>query len=785
MGSEARARLGLAALLSVTLISFSMLFGQSDFSGPVILGMVAAGGIVVLMRRLGAGVPLTVLVSAGMLYWYLALVFQSSHTFYGLPTLATGRGLLKSLRFALDKSYIDYAPIPVRPGYVIMVITGMWIATTLGEIATFRLRRPLLASLFPTTLVIFLLVVGTGAGAQFYVVAFIAALLTYWALESAHRLRSWGRWMSTWSHLKGDAPTTIAGGIARRMGMSCVAAAIVAPLFLPYLGTGGIAWRNSTGEGPGGGSGQAGTAIRLLASITPQKIQQTTATLFTVRVSGVPSDSPVYWRLASLSRFDGEDWLGGEADGQPVSRDGEIPSSLPAPARRFTVPLEQEFQIVELSGKHLPAAVQPIDITYGRAENLEVMPATSDITMNPALAGGATYTVNSRLPSATYRELQQADTIDPGGSTVYRSLPDGTISPEVRDLLDSWIADATTPFERLIAIQSNLRDLSVFDYSLDVEPGASADALEEFLLETRKGYCQQFATAFAVLARELGYPTRVSIGFLPGLQDSNDPTLYTITGKDTHAWPEVYFEDLGWVPFEPTPRGVAVPPPYTSRSDQTELPGRQRPGGRDGGPAPGHRFADGTFADPFTSDDAGSDGAGGRAGDDSPAWRPAFTRLLLIVVVALLLWLVSVPALKSARIRRRYRAATSPRALVGAAFAEFRDEAAELATRQRPSESAVTFAERVASLGVVSRTAAARLARLYETAEYSTREVEANQADEARRVAAQLRASMWRAASLAQKARRLFSAAELLAARRPGRLRGLRPAATAGLARRV
>jgi hypothetical protein len=127
------------------------------------------------------------------------------------------------------------------------------------------------------------------------------------------------------------------------------------------------------------------------------------------------------------------------------------------------------------------------------------------------------------------------------------------------------------------------------------------------------------------------------------------------------------------------------------------------------------------------------------------------------------------------------------RGVVAAAFAEFEDEAAELAARKRPSESPSAYVERVASMGVVSRPAAARLARLYNAAEYSTADVPTNHADEARRLAGQLKASMWRAASISRKAARLFSARELLAAR-PARSRlaaRLRPAAASGLTSRV
>jgi hypothetical protein len=362
-------------------------------------------------------------------------------------------------------------------------------------------------------------------------------------------------------------------------------------------------------------------------------------------------------------------------------------------------------------------------------------------------------------------------------------------SAKVIQLRNSWIADADTALEELTAIQNHLRDVSEFTYTLKAEPGTSTDELTNFLIETKEGYCQQFATAFAVLARSLGYPVRVSIGFLPGTQDPNFPDRFTVTGGETHAWPEVYFEDYGWIPFEPTPRGIAPAPSYTSNTETGRVP--RRGAINRGGPGPdgqGHRFADGTFADPFSAGARGGGPEGAPAGerDRSPAWRPAFTRMLLVLATVALLWLGGVPFLKKARIRRRYRAARSPRAIVVAAFAEFTDEAAELAARKRPAESATTYAERVTSMGVVPRTAAARLARLYESAEYSGRDIERTQADEARRIAGQLRASLWRSASVARKTRRLFSTAELIARRRPGRLLArLRPAAAAGLARRV
>jgi transglutaminase-like putative cysteine protease len=93
--------------------------------------------------------------------------------------------------------------------------------------------------------------------------------------------------------------------------------------------------------------------------------------------------------------------------------------------------------------------------------------------------------------------------------------------------------------------------------------------MEEFLSQ-RRGYCEQFAGTYAAFARVLGLPSRVAIGFTPG--ERRDDGRYYVQGKHAHAWPEIYFEGVGWVPFEPTPgRGVAGAEQYTGvAADQAD-----------------------------------------------------------------------------------------------------------------------------------------------------------------------------------------------------------------------
>jgi hypothetical protein len=95
------------------------------------------------------------------------------------------------------------------------------------------------------------------------------------------------------------------------------------------------------------------------------------------------------------------------------------------------------------------------------------------------------------------------------------------------------------------------------------------EALEGFLLTDHTGYCEQFASAMAMMARVAGIPSRVSIGFLPGKRVGD---LWNVSIRDMHAWPELYFATYGWVRFEPTPPSVTgVPPPWSVQPDDSPV----------------------------------------------------------------------------------------------------------------------------------------------------------------------------------------------------------------------
>jgi transglutaminase-like putative cysteine protease len=761
VGSEARARLGLIGLAFITLLSFNQLFGQQEFAGPSLLAMLVATGMALLCRRLGLWPVTTIGVSSMAMVWYLVVIFQAPHTFYGLPTINSIRRLGVAINRAYEHSQIDFSPVPLRPGYAILTVAAMWMLVTIGEVATFRWRRPLIASIPPIGLFAFLMIVGTQEGTSVVVILFLAALLTYWALESAHRLRSWGRWVPVWKGQKVEDPTSITGGLARRMGVSCVAAALVLPAFLPVIEEGLVSWRSDRGSGGGFGAGGLGSSgeVDPLVSLVPRLINQSEDEMFRVR-----SDEAAYWRLLTLNRFDGIRWTDVSNNISPVPASGSVPIEMAPPVPGRVV--NQTFTITGLGGNEVPFAGVPLTISVPEyaSGNVYVDPFTADLQLGGEVEEGFRYDVQAVVPDANFDDLKKAEVGGVAIGSDYLAVPE--LSPAVLELVEEWTKGAKTGVEKLAAIQSRLRG---FDYSLDIDQPTSANYLEEFLLTNRVGYCQQFATAFAILARHLGFPTRVAVGFLPGETDSATPDTYVVTGNETHAWPEVLFAGYGWVPFEPTPRSESPEPLYTLEevaAAPSTISGAEAPTSEPGQRGRAQVQGDGG---PRTLNNRQTGGAGGSGRNGGPVdarWQDTFAKIALALCVLAILFLALVPLLKKLRIERRYARATDTRGRAAAAFAEFQQEAAELASPRLRAESAASYAQRVGREARLPASATARLASIYEAAEYSPRAVSDTAAEEARRLARQLRSKLWSEAGWWRRIKRLWSPTSLAPARR-------------------
>lgn len=181
------------------------------------------------------------------------------------------------------------------------------------------------------------------------------------------------------------------------------------------------------------------------------------------------------------------------------------------------------------------------------------------------------YSVDSTIPNPT-KEQVEAAAVGTGVDPVNSEVPSG-LSPEIEALTSEVVGSAETAGQKALAIQSYLRS-DRFTYSLKAPTGTGSDVVSAFLLNDPEGYCIHFSAAMITMARMEGIPARMAIGFTPG--ERQEDGSYEVTTHDAHAWPELYLDGLGWVPFEPTP-AFDGPPEYTDPAQQPSAPPSQTP----------------------------------------------------------------------------------------------------------------------------------------------------------------------------------------------------------------
>jgi hypothetical protein len=244
----------------------------------------------------------------------------------------------------------------------------------------------------------------------------------------------------------------------------------------------------------------------------------------------------------------------------------------------------------------------------------------------------------------------------------YTALP-STLPKYVGQLAEQVTRGSHSRFEQVVRLQDWFR--TKFRYSLKTPEGDGSDALMRFLAPTkdgRVGYCEQFASAFAVMARTLHIPARVAIGFLSPQKTGKD--TFVFSSHDMHAWPEVYFRGSGWVKFEPTPaqRTGAAPTYTTAKVTKPHNP-------KNAGPSGGGRFTtDPASASASKVHDKNVDSTG-----TSSSHFPWVTVVVVLLVLVLLAAACVVPAaVRRSRRRRRLEGGAED------AWRELRDTAVDL-----------------------------------------------------------------------------------------------------------
>ncbi|HEV3233575.1 MAG TPA: transglutaminaseTgpA domain-containing protein [Candidatus Dormibacteraeota bacterium] len=303
----------------------------------------------------------------------------------------------------------------------------------------------------------------------------------------------------------------------------------VLPAVLPLVGT-----------APEGGQ-EASINLRVRGRLGDQ-------VMFRVRA---PASS--YWRSYVLEKYEGQSW---SRVAHPAKVIPPISSGLPIrDENTITGPgLPQTFYIE----RPLPAEVvasYPLRELYFPASNLVLV--DSGIVNTPfGLRKGVNYSAVSQVRDLSPTALRAANPLTGREASVDLQLPSGVPS-RVHALALRLTAGQPTEYDKVRSVVDYLQQ--GYPYSLDTPRLPSgADAVDQFLFVDRVGFCEQFASALSVLLREVGIPSRMAIGYGTGDHDTLTGT-FTVRARDAHAWVEVLFPGVGWVPFDASPGFDSTP----------------------------------------------------------------------------------------------------------------------------------------------------------------------------------------------------------------------------------
>ena len=683
------ATLTLAAVTVAVAVGMGRLFAGASYLLPLVGAAVVAHGAMWTGRWLGRSLALSALSAAGGLALVATwLLLPETATFSLVPGPAT----LTAAREALARAWTDFgsvvAPAPATDGFLLAAMVGVGATAVLADWAAFRMKVLFEAVVPSFTLFVFTATLGDDRRRGLMVALYLATLLPFLVLHRADLESSGSSWFA--SRNKGGPSALLQG--AAGLVLVAIAAAVVAGPRLPGAAAEALLdWR---GDGPGGKGRR--TTISPLVDIRGRLVDQSSTEVFAVR-----TQQRAYWRLTSLDTFDGRIWSS-DASYQPVGE--RLPPPEPGAGSITGDTFVQEFTIASLSSIWLPAAYRPERI--GGVDDVSYNDDLGSLITGDDTTDGLTYRVQSTVPRFDPQAL--AGVV--GSSTAvdldrFLALP--SISRPVRQLARSLTAGLPdSPYARALAIQNHFR--RGFVYDITVGAGHDENALERFLFAERRGYCEQFAGAFAVLARSVGLPTRVAVGFTPG-ELGGDGRLH-VRGLNAHAWPEVFLDGFGWVAFEPTTgRGapgqeeyLGVPEAQADPEDATTATTA----------APPTTAPDDTATPSTTAAPAGDAPAPLAAPAGRPWWRHPAAVVASSLLLTLALVVVGVPLAKEVRRRRRRAAAADPAERVWVAWTEAAEAVGRAGAPRRPAETLDEHARRAAPAAALSGPAATALATL-------------------------------------------------------------------------
>jgi transglutaminase-like putative cysteine protease len=642
-------RSAIAVTISVMLASLTVtpLTQDSGFVGLSWLLIIAIGAASLGLRRmrLSNGVVLGAQVAILLLYSLsLSFGFSSPTSEFGTPWFEHYTSLWGS---GVEHMRTQASPMEPNDGVKLIFVTVIGMIMIMTDLLVSGVGRPAWAIAPPATL---FLVPALGLTADTGVISFCYIAVGYLAILIAEGLNTTARWtrgLSRDSAERFGTAMPVVWRAAGYLGVPAIIATIVLGFALPTLSLPGLGF----GNGPGGSG----------------PLQLTDPTLDLRRNLNQPEDRDVieyqtttpggvYLRLASLPQLNANGW----SNVQIRLNNGRSLPTIPGMSGEPSERRSTTIKVLDFSSQYLPLPYAPRTFDAPGDWRFD---SNSLVVVN---AGNRaqdlrrlSYTVESVDVVPDSKDLNNAVAGTPADAAVTAVIP-SDLPDSLVQLAKRITADAKTPAAKAAAIQAYLRS-NQFTYSTEPLPGSGYEALQNFLLQDRRGYCEQFASAMAMMARVVGIPSRVSVGFLPGERDEEG---WKVSIRDMHAWPELYFANYGWVRFEPTPASVtgAAPSWTVQNSDSSESDPSANPSSE----STANEVSPGTAPSAGPSEQPNVPGQGAGAG-----WRGT---LIGTSIALVLLVILAAPA--TVRVRRRsgrLNGSGPADEQVEAAWAEIRD----------------------------------------------------------------------------------------------------------------
>ncbi|HHC08920.1 MAG TPA: transglutaminase domain-containing protein, partial [Actinobacteria bacterium] len=560
---------------------------RGSVAGPpwqVVVGgaAVVGGALTWLLLALPRRIPLPALAVVHGAVFALVVVAVLG----GLPTdgdawIAATEQLSRAV--ALVRNGVE--PVVPLPGLVAILAGLFW---AVGALAVWGLRtgHPFVALLPPLALAAQFVTIDRAATSLVLVAVFVGLVAaTILAVDADER----GRGAGTMAALTTERTRRRLPGLGSVLvvGLSFFGALTASTVLADVVPRdGALEWRTATGlTGDFFGS----VAYNPFVDIQKGLVSREGIPLFAARIEGEARPSEIYFRLLTLETYEDGRWF---ADRPKVYPLDERPWEDPAAA--FAGPTAQVVADVEILGlamDWLPAPYLPVAFE-ARSSTLEGNVLVRRFDGSLVFEGGRTatgdrYTVVAEIPRPDLAALAAEPDGDlsplfatasaehpvPEPAALPRREPPGRarlvdvpadLDPRIGAKARELTERLTTPFEKGLALEKWFRSSGGFVYDVEVTPGHDVESVGAWLFDAtdnpdyRRGYCEQFATAMALMARTLDIPSRVVLGFTPGTPAGDG--VVVVLDNNAHAWVELWMPTQGWVRFDPTPRSDGANP---------------------------------------------------------------------------------------------------------------------------------------------------------------------------------------------------------------------------------